>query len=69
MADTIEVDLATLKRILHDGLGLRLNGLQGCVPEVSISPEIRAALLAGDFGGVDSIVGPLKLGPATLAIK
>jgi hypothetical protein len=39
MADTIEVDLATLKRVVDDGLGSSFNGLQGCLPEISISTE------------------------------
>ncbi len=44
MADTIEVDLPTLKRVLEYGLDLGFNSLDGCVPEVSISSEVLAAL-------------------------
>jgi hypothetical protein len=69
MADTIEVDLTTLKRILHDGLDLPLNSIQGCVSEVSISSEVLTAILAGDFGGIDRIVGPGELDPARLTPK
>jgi len=69
MADTIEVDLATLKRILQDGLDAGLHTLNGCVPEISISPEILAAIRAGEFGGIDGIVGPSEFGPADLASK
>jgi hypothetical protein len=69
MKDTIEIDLATLKHVLKHGLDPGFNTLQGCVPEISISPEILAALRAGDFGAVGSVVGPSELGPATLAVK
>jgi hypothetical protein len=58
MADSIEIDLATLKRILHEGLDLGFSSLQGCTVEISIGSEVLAALLAGDLGRVDSIVGP-----------
>lgn len=59
MADTIEVDLTTaLKRLLHDGLQAPHHRIVGLIAEVAISPEIRAALLAGDFGSFDSIVRP-----------
>jgi hypothetical protein len=68
VADTIEIDLATLERVLHDGLDPGFHTLQGCVPEIGISPEILAAL-TGKFGGVDSVVGPSELGPASLASK
>ena len=69
MADTIEIDLATLKRVLHDGLDSGFNTLHGCVPEITISPEILAAIRAGKFGTVDSVIGPSELGPAILAVK
>jgi hypothetical protein len=58
MADTIEIDLPTLKRILQDGFELGFGSLQGCTAQVSIGPEMLAALLAEDFCGLDSIVGP-----------
>lgn len=66
MADTIEVDLSTLKGVLHNPNGLLSHGLNGCVAEFSISPEARAAILAIDLRGVDGIVGPLQLNPAAL---
>ena len=69
MADTIETDLPTLKYVLHHGLGLRLNGLDSCVPEIRISPEVYAALLAGDFSGIGSVIAPTELCPAVLAVK
>jgi hypothetical protein len=69
MADKIEIDLATLKRILQDGLDPGFNTLHGCVLEISISPEILAAIRAREFGAVDSVVGPSELSPATLASK
>jgi hypothetical protein len=68
MTDTIEIDLATLERVLKHGLDPGFHTLQGCVPEISISPEILAAL-ARKFGGIDSVVGPSDLGPASLASK
>ena len=69
MADTIWVDLATLKRVLQNGLDPGFHTLNGCVPEISISPEILAAIRAGEFGAVDSIIGPSELGPTNLARK
>lgn len=68
MADTIEIDLATLEHVLKHGLDPGLHTLQGCVAEVGISPEVLAALTR-KFGGVDSVVGPSELGSATLAAK
>jgi hypothetical protein len=68
MADTIEIDLAALEHVLKHGLDPGLHTLQGCVAEVSISPEILAAL-ARKLGGIDSVVGPSELGPASLASK
>jgi len=68
VADTIEIDLATLERVLHDGLDPGFHTLQGCVPEISISPEILAAL-ARKLGGIDGVVGPSELGSASLASK
>jgi hypothetical protein len=61
MANTIGVDLAALKRILHDGLSLSPHSLQGCVPEVGITSEDLAALLARDFSVIDGIIGPSEL--------
>ena len=50
MVDTIEVDLVTLKRVLDDGLGFRPNRLDGCLPQIGISTENLAALLARNLG-------------------
>lgn len=69
MADTIEIDLATLERILHDGLDPTSHSLHSCVPEVSISPMTLAAILADDFGGIDGVVSPPDLGVASIASK
>lgn len=69
MADTILVDSATLESVFQDGLRLGLNSLQGCVPEVFVSPENLATILAGDFGRIDSVVGPSEFGPTLLATK
>jgi hypothetical protein len=52
MADTIEIDLPTLKRSLKDGEDLGHSGIQGLTANVRISPEVLAALLAGDFRDV-----------------
>jgi hypothetical protein len=69
MANTINVNLATLKRGFHDGLDAGLHTLDSCVPEISINPEILAAIRAGEFGSVDGIVGPSELEPAPLTAK
>lgn len=68
MADTIELDLATLEHVLEHGLDPGFHTLQGCVPEISISPAILAAL-AKKFGVVGRVIGPSKLGVASLATK
>lgn len=69
MADSIEVDLSKLERVLQQGREAGLHTLDGCVLEISISPEMLAALRAGNFGAVGSVVGPSELGPTTLAVK
>jgi hypothetical protein len=69
MADTIEVDLATLDRVFQDGLDAGLHTLNGCVPEISISPEMLAAIRAGKFGRIGNVICPSELSPATLAAK
>ncbi len=69
MADTIYVDLALLKRVSDNGLGPISNGLKGCVPEVRINPEMKAAILAIDAGRIDRIVEPFELGSTPLAAK
>jgi hypothetical protein len=66
MRDKIEVDLTTLERILHDRSGFVLHRLQGCIPEVTISPEAHAAILAFDFSRIDGVVGPFELSSAAL---
>ena len=69
MAVTIEIDLATLKYVLQHGLDSRFYALHGCVREIGISPEMLAAIRAGEFGRINSIVGPSEFGPANLAPK
>jgi hypothetical protein len=69
MADTIVVDLAVaLERIREDGLDAVNHRISRPIAEVAISPELRTALLADDFGAFDCIVGPrnssLKFFPA-----
>jgi hypothetical protein len=67
-ADTIDIDLATLERVLKHGLDLGSHALQGCVLEVSISPEILAALTK-KVGGVDCVLRPSEFGVTPLAAK
>jgi hypothetical protein len=69
MADTIEINLATLKHVFDEGPHLGLRRIHGCVPEVFIGPVILAAILAGDFGGIDRIIGPFDLSVARLTPK
>ncbi|MEI8152745.1 MAG: hypothetical protein WCG92_14235 [Hyphomicrobiales bacterium] len=69
MADTINVDLSTLEHILEHGLDPVLHRLDGCVPEISISPEMQAAAFAIYRRRIDSIVGPSELGSTLLAVK
>ena len=70
VGDTIEIDLATaLKHISDSRDGLFSNRLRGCVAQVRISAEVFAALLAGKFGAIDSIVGPSELFATPLAIE
>jgi hypothetical protein len=44
VADTIEIDLATLEHVLKHGLDPGFHALQGCVAEISISPETLPTL-------------------------
>ena len=69
MADTIEVDLAAVQAALEDGLSFRPNRIEGCLPEIGISAENLAALLAGDLGGIDGVVLPFEFGAASLTAK
>ncbi|MGA3303939.1 MAG: hypothetical protein ABSC72_11720 [Methylovirgula sp.] len=69
MADTIEIDLASLKGFSEERRDFLPHTLQGCVLEISISPKILAALRAIEFGTVDGIVGPSELGATSLASK
>lgn len=69
MADTIDIELATLKRVFDEGLDLSLGHLDSCVPEVCISPVILAAILAGDFSGIDGIVEPFDFRVARITPK
>jgi hypothetical protein len=68
VADTIEIDLATLERVLKHGLDPGFHTLQGCVAEIGVSPEVLTAF-ARKLGGIDGIVGPSELGAASLASK
>lgn len=69
MADTIEIDLATLEDVLERGLDPLFHTLDGCVAEISISPEILSAIRARYRGRVDCVVSPSELGAASLATK
>lgn len=66
--DTIEVDLATLKRIIHAPFELRAHRLSRVIFEFSISPGIVAAFLANDMGGTGNVSGPCEPSPAIAAL-
>jgi len=44
MADTIEVDLATVKRVIEDECSLLPRRACGCIPDVRISPTLQEEL-------------------------
>lgn len=67
MADTIEIDLPTLKNALEGGVDLCFKRIDGCVPEIGISAEALAALLAENFSAVCGIVRPTEFFAASLA--
>lgn len=69
MQDTFYVDLETLKGLLKRGDCLVPNRLDGCVPEIGISAEDLAALLACDLSRVESIVAPSELRVAGFATE
>jgi hypothetical protein len=69
MADIILVDLATVDLLIKNGLDAGLHSLDGCVAKVSISPEMKATILAIYARRIDSIIGPTELGAAPLTIK
>jgi hypothetical protein len=69
MADTVYIDLATLEHVFQKGLDAGLHALDGCVPEISVSAEVLAAIRAGKFGGIDRVVGPSEFRPASFTTK
>jgi hypothetical protein len=69
MADIVLVDLASVKAVLNDGSGLGLHSLQGCVPEIGISTEHLAALLAGDLSAIDGVIRPSEFCSTDLAVE
>jgi len=69
MASKFEFDLDGLKGILHKPLDMRFRRLDGPIAEVTVGTAVLAAIRAGDLGGIDSIVGPLKRGATARALK
>lgn len=50
MANTIEIDLATLEQVFESVPNLVANRVDGLVFEVAIGAEVRAAILADENG-------------------
>lgn len=69
MKDTFEFDLASLQDILNHGFDLGFRSVHGCVPEVTVGSEVLAAIRAGYFGRVDSVVRPGEFGATPFAVE
>lgn len=69
MADCIEFDLTALRDFFDFGPDFRLGGLHGLRAQVTVSPAILIALLAGDPSRIDRIVGPADSGPAEVTTE
>ena len=69
MADTIVVDLPMLEAFLDEPRNLVGGSLRRLVAEVAISPEIVAAIHAGEFGVFGRIVGPGDASAALFAFE
>lgn len=67
MPDRLEFDLEAVAAILDHPLDLRPYGVLRCVPEVSISPGDRAAILASYGRGIANVILPLNRCSASLA--
>jgi len=67
--EVLEIDLSTLESVLYQRDGLVPHSFQGCIFEVTISPEALAAILAFDLSRIISVIGPLKVGSALSACE
>jgi hypothetical protein len=68
MATVIEIDLDAALAI-KDSLNLNRRIGQGLLSQVTISPMVRAAILASDRSGVDGVVGPFDNSTANVTSK
>jgi hypothetical protein len=69
MADAIKLDLAAIKNVFDTSLDCSLRRIHSLTVEVSISPEIIAAILANELGILDSIIRPANFGSALLTFE
>jgi hypothetical protein len=64
MTDTFEIDLAALEKILESIPHVVANRLHGPIFEVTIGPQIRAAILADKDGIFGRFIIPRDARPA-----
>jgi hypothetical protein len=69
MADRLEFDLPGLKTAFDDPRYLIPRRINSLLVEVTVSPEIIAAILADELGILGSIIGPSDASSAALALE
>jgi len=69
MADTLYIDLPALKNAFEAPLDLSPACFHSLSVEITVSPEIVAAILANELGILDSILGPDDARAALLALE
>lgn len=69
MADTFRFDLAALESIPEKPLDALSHRIDGCIPQVTISSEVEAAIRARYRCGVYGIIGPRDPRTALLTVE